>query len=164
MGFNVGRSRYRNHTNDLVLQACRGVSWESTEYEPANHLAKPVLYIIPAPSLLHKHKHLIKWCVWKTGCASPTVGFSVWHPEDPLLAPCPFLLFLHGLLSSRSHHGVFEAWFLLVQCVHWVQLTAQLLVTSEPQDCGPLLWLLTFYYHPTNRGHHRALQLVRWTF
>lgn len=72
-----------------------------------------------------------------------------------------FLLFLHGLLSSRSHHRVFEAWFLLVQCVHWVQLTAQLLVTSETQDCGPLLWLFTFYYHPTNRGHHRALQLVR---
>eukprot|EP00066_Takifugu_rubripes_P024625 XP_011613891.1 PREDICTED: Fanconi anemia group C protein [Takifugu rubripes] len=59
----------------------------------------------------------------------------------------------------KSHHRVFEAWFLLVQCVHWVQLTAQLLVTSETQDCGPLLWLFTFYYHPTNRGHHRASQL-----
>ncbi|TNM89731.1 hypothetical protein fugu_003965 [Takifugu bimaculatus] len=61
--------------------------------------------------------------------------------------------------SCLNHHGVFEAWFLLVQCVHWVQLTAQLLVTSETQDCGPLLWLFTFYYHPTNRGHHRASQL-----
>uniref|UniRef100_G3NVE5 FA complementation group C n=2 Tax=Gasterosteus aculeatus aculeatus TaxID=481459 RepID=G3NVE5_GASAC len=65
--------------------------------------------------------------------------------------------------SSRSgrFHTVFEAWFLLVQCSHWVQVAVQLLVTSEPEDCAPLLWLLTFYHHPTNRGHHRALQLVR---
>ncbi|TWW60570.1 hypothetical protein D4764_05G0006600 [Takifugu flavidus] len=70
---------------------------------------------------------------------------------------CSMFLVVNDIF--RSHHGVFEAWFLLVQCVHWVQLTAQLLVTSETQDCGPLLWLFTFYYHPTNRGHHRASQL-----
>ncbi|KAM9360479.1 Fanconi anemia group C protein [Symphorus nematophorus] len=63
--------------------------------------------------------------------------------------------------STRGHYKVFEAWFLLVQCAHWVQVAIQLLVTSEPEDCGPLLWLLTFYHHPTNKGHHRALQLVR---
>ncbi|AWP07292.1 putative Fanconi anemia group C protein isoform 2 [Scophthalmus maximus] len=62
--------------------------------------------------------------------------------------------------TSRGHHRVFEAWFLLVQCAHWVQVTVQLLGTKGPEDCGPLLWLLTFYHHPTNRGHHRALQLV----
>ncbi|XP_071339519.1 Fanconi anemia group C protein isoform X2 [Trachinotus anak] len=62
--------------------------------------------------------------------------------------------------KSDGHHKVFEAWFLLVQCAHWVQVTLQLLGTSGPEDCGPLLWLLTFYHHPTNRGHHRALQLV----
>uniref|UniRef100_H3C3Z6 FA complementation group C n=1 Tax=Tetraodon nigroviridis TaxID=99883 RepID=H3C3Z6_TETNG len=64
------------------------------------------------------------------------------------------------LSAFRGPHGVFEAWFLLVQCVHWVQAAAQLLVTLESRDCGPLLWLVTFYHHPTNRGHHRALQLV----
>ncbi|XP_044230385.1 Fanconi anemia group C protein [Thunnus albacares] len=63
--------------------------------------------------------------------------------------------------STRGHHKVFEAWFLLVQCGHWVQAAVQLLVTAGPEDCGPLLRLLTFYHHPTNRGHHRALQLVR---
>ncbi|XP_070821229.1 Fanconi anemia group C protein [Chaetodon trifascialis] len=62
---------------------------------------------------------------------------------------------------TRGHHTVFEAWFLLVQCAHWVQVAVQLLVTSGPEDCGPLLWLLTFYHHPTNRGHHRDLQLVQ---
>ncbi|XP_026177406.1 Fanconi anemia group C protein isoform X2 [Mastacembelus armatus] len=62
--------------------------------------------------------------------------------------------------DSSGSTRLFEAWFLLVQCGHWVQVTVQLLVTSGPEDCGPLLWLLTFYHHPTNRGHHRALQLV----
>ncbi|XP_059192485.1 Fanconi anemia group C protein [Centropristis striata] len=69
--------------------------------------------------------------------------------------------------SSRGLHKVFEAWFLLVQCAHWVQVAVNLLVTSGSEDCGALLWLLTFYHHPTNRGHHRAQQLVHakeaWT-
>uniref|UniRef100_A0A3B5L3D8 FA complementation group C n=1 Tax=Xiphophorus couchianus TaxID=32473 RepID=A0A3B5L3D8_9TELE len=63
--------------------------------------------------------------------------------------------------SPVGNHKVFEAWFLLVQCGYWVQMVVQLLVTSGPEDCGPLLWLLTFYHHPTNRWHHRASQLVR---
>lgn len=67
------------------------------------------------------------------------------------------------LLSCRGHQKVFEAWFLLVQCAHWVQAAGQLLGTSGPEDCGPLLWLLTFYHYPTNRGHQRAIQLVRFS-
>ncbi|XP_068617090.1 Fanconi anemia group C protein [Brachionichthys hirsutus] len=66
-----------------------------------------------------------------------------------------------GDSSTRGLCTVFEAWFLLVQCAHWVQVAVQLLVTSGPEDCLPLLWLLTFYHHPTNRGHRRAEQLVR---
>ncbi|XP_042344212.1 Fanconi anemia group C protein [Plectropomus leopardus] len=62
--------------------------------------------------------------------------------------------------SSRGHYKVFEAWFLLVHCAHWVQVAVRLLVTSGPEDCGALLWLLNFYYHPTNRGHRRTFQLV----
>lgn len=65
-------------------------------------------------------------------------------------------------LFSRGHLRVFEAWFLLIQCAHWVQVAIQLLATSQPEDCGPPLWLLTFYHHPTNRGHHRASQLVKF--
>jgi hypothetical protein len=64
------------------------------------------------------------------------------------------------MLSSRGQCGVFEAWFLLVQCADWLEVANQLLVSARPQDCGPLLWLLTFYHHPTNRGHHRTQQLV----
>ncbi|XP_061623809.1 Fanconi anemia group C protein isoform X4 [Phyllopteryx taeniolatus] len=55
---------------------------------------------------------------------------------------------------------VFEAWFLLVQCSHWMQEALQVLANAEPRDCYPLLWLLTFYHHPTNRGHHRNQRLV----
>ncbi|KAM3867458.1 Fanconi anemia group C protein [Diretmus argenteus] len=62
--------------------------------------------------------------------------------------------------DTRGQCVVFEAWFLLVQCAHWVQVALQLLVMEGPEDCGPLRWLLTFYHHPTNRGHRRTLQLV----
>ncbi|XP_041757358.1 Fanconi anemia group C protein isoform X2 [Coregonus clupeaformis] len=62
--------------------------------------------------------------------------------------------------GNRGQCGVFEAWFLLVQCANWVEVASQLLVSARPQDCGPLLWLLTFYHHPTNQGHHRTQQLV----
>ena len=58
---------------------------------------------------------------------------------------------------------MFEAWLLLVQCAHWVEVAVQLLVSPGPLDRELLLWLLTFYHHPTNRGHHRTLQLVKRT-
>ncbi|XP_029999900.1 Fanconi anemia group C protein [Sphaeramia orbicularis] len=63
--------------------------------------------------------------------------------------------------STRGHHKLFEAWFLLVRCAHWVEVAIQLLVTAGSEDCSLLLWLLSFYHHPTNRGHHRDEQLVR---
>lgn len=66
-----------------------------------------------------------------------------------------------AIFSCRGHHNLFEAWFLLVQCAHWVEAAVRLLVTSSPENCGPLLWLLTFFYHPTNRGHQRASLMVR---
>ncbi|KAL0979129.1 hypothetical protein UPYG_G00181120 [Umbra pygmaea] len=62
--------------------------------------------------------------------------------------------------GSRGQCNVFETWFLLVQCADWVEVASQLLVSATPHDCGPLLWLLTFYHHPTNRGHHRTQQLM----
>lgn len=62
--------------------------------------------------------------------------------------------------SSRGHYNLFETWFLLVQCAHWVEVAVRLLATSSPENCRPLLWLLTFFYHPTSRGHHRASLMV----
>lgn len=63
--------------------------------------------------------------------------------------------------SSGGKQRVFDAWFLLIQCGYWVKAALQLLVTSGPEDCDPLLWLLTFYHHPTNKWHHRTSQLVQ---
>uniref|UniRef100_A0A672ZP88 FA complementation group C n=1 Tax=Sphaeramia orbicularis TaxID=375764 RepID=A0A672ZP88_9TELE len=63
--------------------------------------------------------------------------------------------------DGDGHHKLFEAWFLLVRCAHWVEVAIQLLVTAGSEDCSLLLWLLSFYHHPTNRGHHRDEQLVR---
>ncbi|KAL1269758.1 hypothetical protein QQF64_032047, partial [Cirrhinus molitorella] len=58
----------------------------------------------------------------------------------------------------RAYQAVFEAWFLLVQCGYWVDTAAELLVLAEPENAEPLLWLLTFFHHPTNRGHQRSQQ------
>ncbi|XP_055017407.1 Fanconi anemia group C protein isoform X2 [Boleophthalmus pectinirostris] len=62
--------------------------------------------------------------------------------------------------TNRGLPLLFEAWFLLVSSSHWVDVALQLLVSSQDSDCEHLLWLLTFYHHPTNRGHHRDQQLV----
>uniref|UniRef100_A0A672ZP69 FA complementation group C n=1 Tax=Sphaeramia orbicularis TaxID=375764 RepID=A0A672ZP69_9TELE len=102
------------------------------------------------------------------------VPLKAFFPQSPqsLLVPlltkpsgkcvCTDILMLQFvLLSYRGHHKLFEAWFLLVRCAHWVEVAIQLLVTAGSEDCSLLLWLLSFYHHPTNRGHHRDEQLVR---
>ncbi|XP_016372428.1 Fanconi anemia group C protein-like isoform X1 [Sinocyclocheilus rhinocerous] len=58
----------------------------------------------------------------------------------------------------RAYQAVFEAWFLLVQCGYWVDTAAELLVLAAPENADSLLWLLTFFHHPTNRGHQRSQQ------
>uniref|UniRef100_A0A8C1UZR2 FA complementation group C n=1 Tax=Cyprinus carpio TaxID=7962 RepID=A0A8C1UZR2_CYPCA len=60
--------------------------------------------------------------------------------------------------DGRAYQAVFEAWFLLVQCGYWVDTAAELLVLAAPENAEPLLWLLTFFHHPTNRGHQRSQQ------
>ncbi|XP_073674790.1 Fanconi anemia group C protein [Garra rufa] len=58
----------------------------------------------------------------------------------------------------RAYQAVFEAWFLLVQCGYWVDTAAELLVLAAPENAEPLLWLQTFFHHPTNRGHQMSQQ------
>uniref|UniRef100_A0A8C1J7H7 FA complementation group C n=1 Tax=Cyprinus carpio TaxID=7962 RepID=A0A8C1J7H7_CYPCA len=60
--------------------------------------------------------------------------------------------------DGRAYQAVFEAWFLLVQCGYWVDTAAELLVLAAPENAKSLLWLLTFFHHPTNRGHQRSQQ------
>ncbi|MCI4380889.1 hypothetical protein PGIGA_G00245220 [Pangasianodon gigas] len=69
--------------------------------------------------------------------------------------------------SRRGHRAVFEVWFLLVQCGHWIDVAAKLLVSVGPEQSEPLLFLLTFYHHPTNRGHqstqHNMVARQAWS-
>lgn len=51
---------------------------------------------------------------------------------------------------------------MLVQCGYWVDTAVELLVLAVPENHEPLLWLLTFFHHPTNRGHQRSQQTVRY--
>ncbi|XP_076859741.1 Fanconi anemia group C protein isoform X2 [Brachyhypopomus gauderio] len=62
--------------------------------------------------------------------------------------------------SPRQRWAVLQAWFLLVQCGHWVDVAAELLVSAESKQSEPLLYLLMFYHHPTNRGHQSARQTM----
>ncbi|XP_049341660.1 Fanconi anemia group C protein isoform X1 [Astyanax mexicanus] len=62
--------------------------------------------------------------------------------------------------SRRQRRAVFETWFLLVQCGHWVDAAAELLVSVGSEESEPLLFLLTFYHHPTNRGHQNTQQTM----
>ncbi|XP_067250997.1 Fanconi anemia group C protein isoform X1 [Chanodichthys erythropterus] len=89
--------------------------------------------------------------------------------EVPREALLDHLSWIRSLLQSvteneeagedvRAYEAVFEAWFLLVQCGYWVDTAVELLVLAVPENPEPLLWLLTFFHHPTNRGHQRSQQ------
>ncbi|XP_026887562.2 Fanconi anemia group C protein isoform X2 [Electrophorus electricus] len=62
--------------------------------------------------------------------------------------------------SPRQRRALFEAWFLLAQRGHWVDVAAELLVSVDAEQSEPLLCLLTFYHHPTDRGHQSSQQIM----
>ncbi|XP_018614942.1 Fanconi anemia group C protein [Scleropages formosus] len=63
-------------------------------------------------------------------------------------------------VHNRWHHRLFESWFLLLQCSDWVDVAAQVLVTSSQESSTTLLWLLAFYYHPANNEQQRTQALA----
>lgn len=85
-------------------------------------------------------------------------GFS--HIAPSFMQSIVQLYFL-SWLCCRGHRAVFEVWFLLVQCGHWIDVAAKLLVSVGVEQSEPLLFLLTFYHHPTNRGHQSTQHNVR---
>lgn len=50
---------------------------------------------------------------------------------------------------------------MLVQCGHWIDVAAKLLVSEESKKSEPLLFLLMFYHHPTSREHQSTRHNVR---
>ncbi|XP_063769820.1 Fanconi anemia group C protein [Pseudophryne corroboree] len=61
---------------------------------------------------------------------------------------------------QRSHESVFESWFLLIHLGEWVDIAAELLLTSDPEISDDLLWLLAFYYNPCNENQSRSRTMV----
>ncbi|TSL10195.1 Fanconi anemia group C protein [Bagarius yarrelli] len=78
---------------------------------------------------------------------------------------CHIFLIVNDVFSG--HRAVYELWFLLVQCGHWVDVAGKLLVSVESEHSKPLLFLLMFYHHPTNRGHqstqHNMVAKQAWS-
>ncbi|XP_030049512.1 LOW QUALITY PROTEIN: Fanconi anemia group C protein [Microcaecilia unicolor] len=78
------------------------------------------------------------------------------HPLDlPTALWCQHLKGITEMLKaatedtdSRSHRSLFEHWFLLIHFGVWVDIAAELLLTSETETSDALLWLLAFYYNP----------------
>ncbi|XP_053558396.1 Fanconi anemia group C protein isoform X2 [Bombina bombina] len=58
--------------------------------------------------------------------------------------------------DKRSHGNVFESWFLLIHFGDWVDIAAEQLLTSESETSDDLLWLLAFYYNPSNENQERC--------
>uniref|UniRef100_A0A8B9GU08 FA complementation group C n=1 Tax=Astyanax mexicanus TaxID=7994 RepID=A0A8B9GU08_ASTMX len=81
--------------------------------------------------------------------------------EVPKQAWLQHLRWIRELVQEiLQRRAVFETWFLLVQCGHWVDAAAELLVSVGSEESEPLLFLLTFYHHPTNRGHQNTQQTM----
>lgn len=100
------------------------------------------------PNILTLWTHTEQLCkVW-------VLTYRIYHA---LISQLSFL----SCLSCRGHRAVFEAWFLLVRCGHWIDVAAKLLVSVESEHSEPLLFLLTFYHHPTKRGHQSIQHNVR---
>ncbi|KAE8633250.1 hypothetical protein XENTR_v10001827 [Xenopus tropicalis] len=62
--------------------------------------------------------------------------------------------------ETRSRGSVFE-WFLLIHFGDWVDIAAELLMTSESESADDLLWLLAFYYNPWNENEETNRTMVR---
>ncbi|KAA8593004.1 hypothetical protein FQN60_018459 [Etheostoma spectabile] len=74
--------------------------------------------------------------------------------------------------STRGHHKLFESWFLLVQCAHWVQVAVQLLslvplLSPQPQQPSlspyvtlKLLVNFAVFSHQSLSGSTEILQAV----
>ncbi|NP_001165340.1 FA complementation group C L homeolog [Xenopus laevis] len=58
--------------------------------------------------------------------------------------------------ETRSRESVFESWFLLIHFGDWVDIAAELLMTSECEASDDLLWLLAFYYNPWNENQETS--------
>lgn len=60
----------------------------------------------------------------------------------------------------RSHHVIFDSWFLFVHFGEWAELAAEQLVLLEAKPPEALLWLLVFRYSPEDRSQKQVQNMV----
>nr|XP_060618059.1 Fanconi anemia group C protein isoform X1 [Anolis sagrei ordinatus] len=58
--------------------------------------------------------------------------------------------------GARSCGNLFQNWFLFVHFGEWVDIAAEQLVVSQCESSGALLWLLVFYYEPSDENQRRT--------
>ncbi|KAJ6669634.1 hypothetical protein lerEdw1_000183, partial [Lerista edwardsae] len=52
--------------------------------------------------------------------------------------------------------NLFENWFLFIHFGEWADIAAEQLVVSEAESSDALLWLLAFYYNPSDENQQRS--------
>ncbi|XP_066473849.1 Fanconi anemia group C protein [Tiliqua scincoides] len=55
---------------------------------------------------------------------------------------------------------LFESWFLFIHFGEWADIAAEQLVVSEAESSDALLWLLAFYYNPSDENQQRTRTMV----
>uniref|UniRef100_A0A8D2JBV8 FA complementation group C n=1 Tax=Varanus komodoensis TaxID=61221 RepID=A0A8D2JBV8_VARKO len=65
-----------------------------------------------------------------------------------------------SLCCSRSCSDLFENWFLFLHFGEWVDVAAEELLVSQAESSDALLWLLAFYYNPSDENQQRTQTMV----
>ncbi|XP_044302304.1 Fanconi anemia group C protein isoform X3 [Varanus komodoensis] len=60
----------------------------------------------------------------------------------------------------RSCSDLFENWFLFLHFGEWVDVAAEELLVSQAESSDALLWLLAFYYNPSDENQQRTQTMV----
>ncbi|KAH0628210.1 hypothetical protein JD844_009072, partial [Phrynosoma platyrhinos] len=62
--------------------------------------------------------------------------------------------------GNRSCSNLFENWFLFIHFGEWVDIAAEQLVFSQCKSTDALLWLLVFYYEPSDDNQQRTQTMI----
>lgn len=94
---------------------------------------------------------------------SLVMAFLTRHSDLPATGLHQHLNHIVKLLRSTvettctgSCGDLFENWFLFIHFREWADIAAEQLVVSEAESSNALLWLLAFYYNPSDENQQRT--------